>query len=433
VARSLGPFGLGIFSVAWTVASMLSFFAPLGIDTWLIRELNRGRGRHEIRSMLGLSASLGLAFGAGLAGIAIVVVDTELARAVAAAALFVGVSPAVLVLRACFHGRERMELETATTALEGAVGLAAVAVVLLTSGGVSGAMLGLGFGRLANLALSTVLARRLWGRITPRVGPRAWIAVLQASLPMGIAYMFTTLLLRFDIVLLGLMRPATETGMYSAAAVVVLAVPVVATSLVGSLYPALSRSGRSTDPALGRIFRTAAAPLFGTGLCAAATLSVLAGAIVHLAFGSRFADAASMLSVLAWVLPVRFLNVLCGTTLNATDRQGRRAVAVGVGALVNLGANLVLIPVYGAWGAVWSSLLTEVGLLTLMLWGLDPLRPPALRPLLQGGAIALAMAGAVLVVPGPLPLRASIALVVFAPPALVAWGRPLRELASATT
>jgi O-antigen/teichoic acid export membrane protein len=229
------------------------------------------------------------------------------------------------------------------------------------------------------------------------------------------------------------LRSSAETGLYGAAAVIILALPVAATSLVSSLYPALSRCSGPADPELGRIFRVAAGPLFGAGLCTAAALSVMAPWVIRLGFGQRFAPAAPMLAALAWVLPVRFVNVLCGTTLNATDRQRRRAVAVGAGALLNLLANIALIPIFGAWGAVWSSLITESVLFVLLLWALHPLRPPVVRPILQGGGIALLTVLTLAAVPGHAVTRTAAGLFVSGTLALAAWGRPLRTLESSVT
>ena len=84
------------------------------------------------------------------------------------------------------------------------------------------------------------------------------------------------------------------------------------------------------------------------------------------------------------VLPVRILAL--GAILNAsvgangillmmTGRERTAAVGFGIGALVNIGLNLVLIPPYGAVGASWAtvgSLVTWNGI--LLWWSVRDLR-----------------------------------------------------------
>jgi O-antigen/teichoic acid export membrane protein len=193
-------------------------------------------------------------------------------------------------------------------------------------------------------------------------------------------------------VLLGAMRPARDVGIYSAASVVVMAIPVVAGTLSGSLYPVLCRAGGLDDPDLQRLVRTVWRVLLVTGVVAAAASATLAGPVIGLLYGDAFAPAVAVMALLAWVLPMRFCNGLLGHTLNAVGRQAPRTIAVGVAAVVNLVANLALIPVLGYRGAVWATLATEVVLTAGLLHALRGLRLPVLRPLAEGGAVAAGVA-----------------------------------------
>ncbi len=205
--------------------------------------------------------------------------------------------------------------------------------------------------------------------------------------------------MRFDVVLLAALRPASEVGLYGAVSVIILTVPIFASSFGGSLYPVLSRAGSADHPAVISVFNSSVRLLFMASIPMAAGLFLLAGPILKLTYGSDFTSATHALMVLSLVLPMRFVNNLAGHVLTAIDRQGRRTAAVIVAATVNLGLNLVFIPLWGFMGAVYSTLITEAVLTLLMIPALKPLRYRSLG-ILEGSAIALVMGVVVVSVPG---------------------------------
>lgn len=427
VARSLGPHGFGTFIAVWTVASMVSFFAPLGLDYRLIRELNRGAHRSEIEHSLSLALLSSIALSAAVAlGPMVVGAGHEVTVSLFAAAGFIVLSAPVLVLRGAFHAKERMELETFGLMIEGAVSLVAVMLLLAAGGGVPAAMAGLVIGRAANLASSVVFYRRLYGRLRVRFSAVESKRMLAVSIPMGFSYMFHTVMLRFDVVMLAMMRSPEEVGIYSAATVIVMTIPLVATAFNTSLFPVLSRAQGSDDPELRKVFSATWRTLMVCGLVAAAGLTVLARPIVELFYGHGFSSSIWVVACLAWILPLRFVNNLSGVILNATDKQSGRTLAVGVAAGFNLIANLALIPFWGYQGAVVSTLVTEVVLTLAVRRVLGPLTQRFVGPVLVGTVLAGIVGVGVAFTPGHVFARAAIGAALFAAVVgLGAWGRKL--------
>lgn len=414
VARALGPDGLGVFMPAWQLAVSLSIVALLGIDQWTIRELARGNTTRQLESTLALSCVLGLLFGSGAAFLpSLVGVDEELARAFVVAGAYVAVSAPALVLRFSFHARERMEVETLTVLVEAVVALVAVPLALALGASAAWAIVGLGAGRVANLLLAVGCSRRLWGRLGPRPEIRRWGTILRASIPLGVSFSFTTMVLRFDVVLVGILLSTRDAGVYSAAAVVTFAIPMIVTSLNRSLYPVLSRAHHLDHPELRTVFARTWRFLFVTGLAMAAGLAVLARPAVELVFGADFAPSADVLAALAWLLPIRLLNNLCATTLNATTWKPRQAVVFAGVIASNLVANVVLIPILGYWGAVYAAAGTETLLLALLVAMIRRVRPPVVRPLVEGVGIAALTATVAFWTPGHVLLRTATGSVVF--------------------
>ena len=73
--------------------------------------------------------------------------------------------------------------------------------------------------------------------------------------------------------------------------------------------------------------------------------------------------------IVIWLGPILFfrsIHNLLANTLTGADYIGLRAAVQIVIALLNLVLNLLWIPAYGWIGAVWSSLLSDGGLVVLL-------------------------------------------------------------------
>jgi O-antigen/teichoic acid export membrane protein len=121
------------------------------------------------------------------------------------------------------------------------------------------------------------------------------------------------------------------------------------------------------------------------------------------------------------------VNNLSGVVLNATDKAGKRTLAVSTAAIFNILVNLMFIPVWGYRGAVVSTLITELVLTIVLRRVLRPLSPSFLKPLLEGAAIAVLIGITVAVTPGHVFLRAGLGVAVFA--ALYALAHGTRRIA----
>ena len=91
---------------------------------------------------------------------------------------------------------------------------------------------------------------------------------------------------------------------------------------------------------------------------------LLAPRIFGVMYGSGFDRGVLAYLLVTPLTPIRMLGNTLGTALTAADRQTPRTVAVGVAAGVNVVLNLILIPRWGLFGAVASTIVTETGLFT---------------------------------------------------------------------
>lgn len=136
---------------------------------------------------------------------------------------------------------------------------------------------------------------------------------------------------QLDRVLVAATQEAAVTGVYAAAAgFILLAELLPKTAAMRFLLPRLGQFTSMADGAGARwlIMRVAALALL-SGTMLAAALDLGGGWLIRVAFGAGFEPAAALLTILAWMLPARFLRIALEPWFLGTMKRGR-AVAEAV-------------------------------------------------------------------------------------------------------
>lgn len=159
------------------------------------------------------------------------------------------------------------------------------------------------------------------------------------------------------------------------------------------LYPAIAR-GTVTDKAelahvLAASFRIAA----WSGTLAALALTLIAAPLTVLVFGSRFAAAAPVVTVMAWVFPVSLLSGHARWSLVASGAQSRVVLAQLTGTIMLAALGIPLTLILGATGAAMASVASAVAvwLAAHTLAARAGTRPPSFAPALGPAALALGL------------------------------------------
>jgi O-antigen/teichoic acid export membrane protein len=101
-----------------------------------------------------------------------------------------------------------------------------------------------------------------------------------------------------------------------------------------------------------------------------------------------------VLAILIWAIPLLNLSGLCGSITTATDKEKKAAKVYMTAALINLGSNLIAVPLWGYIGAAVSTVITEAISLFLFYrvlhseFPLTDLKNVLLKPVLAGGVMA---------------------------------------------
>ena len=213
---------------------------------------------------------------------------------------------------------------------------------------------------IAQVAGDCTMAVLLLGPLVMRVRHLAMpaaLALLRAARIPAITNVLRVLVLSFDIVLLGLLGKRADVGYYTAAYRVCFLVLGIQVALYAAYVAAAARAEGAA--ALGRVVSRSLA------LACAVSLPLLVGGILlaeplmSLLFGPAFAVGAPLLQWLLVSMGFALGHAAFSGALLASGATSRELAITAVGALVNVSANLLVIPTYGARGAAMVTAASE--------------------------------------------------------------------------
>ncbi len=184
---------------------------------------------------------------------------------------------------------------------------------------------------------------------------------------------------RVDVILLGSLRGAREAGVYAIAVRAAELVPYLMTVANLTIAPRVSRLHRDGKfDQLQRLATATAIRVLLVTLPLALVLVFGASLLLDLLYGSSFTEGSNVIRILALsqLVVVGFGPV--GVLLSMTKHADLSARAFTVGAVLNIGLNLALIPRFGMIGAALATGISTISSYTLCWYMVR--RKLALRP-----------------------------------------------------
>lgn len=182
---------------------------------------------------------------------------------------------------------------------------------------------------------------------------------LRESAPMGISAIVTFLYFKCDTILLSFIQSQHDVGIYGAAYKIIETLIFFPAMVVGLVYPLFSRYIISDTTLFNKItniiikiFTIILIPLI-------ITTYFLSSEIMRVVGGESFVEAAPALRILIFALGFIFFGQLFTNILIAGSQQKKLMIISVIAALVNIGANVILIQKFSYMGAAYVSVLTE--------------------------------------------------------------------------
>lgn len=372
--RVLGPEGAGNFYFAVVIVGWFEIVLNFGLNTFLTREISRDRAHAQ--TYLLQTSRLRMTLALGIAPVVLLVVliwraafNLAVEAEVAIILLALSQIPSSLStgFSALFFAYEKAEVPASLTIVSALLKAAIGAALLLLGWGVIGLGVTSIVVNVITLGILLILARRmldfrfsLWGSDQSQITHRK-SHILRESFPLMMNHLLATLFFKVDVPMLQALKGPVAVGWYSAAYKFIDAFNIIPAFFTQSLFPAMSRMALQRDESLARSYTLALKLLVMVSLPLAVATSFLAEPMIAILGGREFLPhGAIALAIMAWSMPIGWINSVTNYALIAANRQHALTRAFIFGLSFNVIANLALIPTFSYVAAAVVTIFSEI-------------------------------------------------------------------------
>ena len=370
-SRMLSLDEVGVLGIAFAFAAIGEPLMDFGLHQASIRHIARDRSTagDVLANSLPLKALSGLAMFAALAGLAL-----WRYPAAAPAAMLMLISAAIrsylLTVRGVLLGLEHFGHEAAVMFADRALMLSGGMVALLLGYGATGLALSFVVTRAVALGVALLVARSHVGPLRLAFDMPLWRGLRDSAVPLGLFMMVLTVYNYVDVLILAALTSAEEVGLYHNAYRIYEALTygsAVIASVLTPRFSALWASDRGAHRRLARLCVSGSA-LLGIGITPVAW--VLAPLGLSMTFGPAYAEATRALRILCvgtgLIFAIWVLHALAMSTFHSRLLLTTTLVSLAV----NVGLNVVLIPLWHRDGAAAATVAGEAVAMAMLVWGL---------------------------------------------------------------
>ena len=364
VARYLGPEQFGILNYAMAMMGITSPIAKLGLDNIVIRDLARDTTHKEeilgSAFVLKFFSSIGT-FCLTVAIIAITDRDNYLIPLLVAILSFGLVLQSIDIIDFWFQSQTQAKFSVwARNFAYILMSAVRIGLILLKAPLVMFALamtIEIGIASLGMMVLYTKQGNLLksWQPKLERMK-----TLLKDSWPLILSGIVILIYMRIDQIMLKSMVGDRSVGIYSAAVKISELWYFVPGAIINSVYPSVVRSKEAgEDFYYGRIqklFDLMTILAYGIAI----VVTFLSPLIVSLLYGQKYLGAANILTIHIWTGVFVSLGLAREIWLTNEGLMKFAAVTTGIGAIINIGLNLLLIPKYEGTGAALATVVAQI-------------------------------------------------------------------------
>lgn len=362
VARYLGPEQFGLLNFALAFVGLFGAIATLGLQGIVVRDLVRNPDDKE--ETLGTAAVLQfagglIAYGFILGAIFWLRPEDALAK------MLVAILGSMILFKAsevAVYWFESQVLSKYTVWVKNGSFLifAAIKVALILNSAPLTAFAWATMAEALVVALLMLLMLELRGPSLRhlRISLARAKRLLSDSWPLLLSSIAIMIYMKIDQIMLGQMVGDEAVGIYSVAVHISEVWYFIPMVIVASVFPAIlearNRSKKQYYRRLQRLYTIMA----WLSISVALPMTFLSTPIVGLLFGEAYAGAGPVLAIHIWAGVFVFLGVASGKWFLAENRQILRLQRSVLGAIANIALNLLLIPLYGVFGAAIATVIS---------------------------------------------------------------------------
>ena len=221
---------------------------------------------------------------------------------------------------------------------------------------------------LLGLFITAFLSILFVSRLTnpfPTINVASFIKLLKDTAPLSLTLLFNLLYFRIDSIILTLSRSTTEVGSYNLSYKIFEFFLVIPVFFMNSLYPILLKSKNNSNK-FSSIFIRSLILLSMSGVFLTIVVWVLSPLLLIL--NKDFAYSVFLLRLLTLSFPVFFVSNLTMWSLITKREHKKLTIVYGSAMVLNILANVIFIPFYGATASALITLLGELYVLFVSVY-----------------------------------------------------------------
>ncbi|MFC1687793.1 flippase [Patescibacteria group bacterium] len=188
-----------------------------------------------------------------------------------------------------------------------------------------------------------------------------WRTIIKETWPIALSIVFNLVYFKADTVILSLMRPEAEVGVYGSSYKVLEVLTTFPAMFAGLILPLLAAAWSLGDrERFKKVLQKAFDFLIMIALPLIGGTWVLAKPVMRLITGEGFADAGPILQILIVATATIFVGNLFGNSVVAINRQRTMMWLYLVVAIISLGGYLYFIPKFSYFGAAGVTVGSEI-------------------------------------------------------------------------
>jgi O-antigen/teichoic acid export membrane protein len=365
LARWMGAAEYGIFVAAWTCVLVLGGLCSLGFATAMMRLAPQYTASCDYASFHGLlsggrSVALAASGAIALVGFAVLWLrgdfsDPSHAVPMALALLCLPVFAFADVQDGLGRGQgwtlEAISPHYILRPLALLLLIPLASALGVPDDAVSGMAIALATLLFATALQTALIGRRIYSAIPPSAPAYHFPQWFKIALPLLAGSICDLAVQNADVLLLAVFRPSEETGIYYAAAKTA-GLALFIHYAVGTAYAGrIAAAHALNDAAAVRDLVSKSVRWTFIPSAAVTAAILLVGYPVLAGFGERFTDAYPLMFILAVGILAKAATGPADTILNMLGHQRASAVSIGLAAILSIGLNVALIPLWGVTGA----------------------------------------------------------------------------------
>jgi O-antigen/teichoic acid export membrane protein len=373
--RHLGGDSYGHLTTAIVFISLWTSLTELGIGAVIVRRVTSGHGDLErlVRVNTGLSLVYGvpLTIVAAVSGLLIYADEPEVVTVLPVVAIGLALTSVASCVQPVFLATVRFKAVAWSDVVSRVLSLVVTLVLLQTDAGLMWFAIVQVVPPLVVLAVQGVAASRIvsW---RPVFDLRESWDLVRESLPQTAVLVIGVLYWRIDGVLLSLLDTPLQVGTYYLTSTLAFTLSIIPTFFASSTLSMMTGLWGHDRARFATFTARSVETMMFVGAPIAVVGLVLAGPVVRLIGSAEFVDDGTpTLALLFVAVGVTFLNGTVSQALFAAHQQTFLVRLNVVNLAINIGLNLVLIPMWGAAGAAAALLVTELIGQVIATWKLS--------------------------------------------------------------